>query len=125
GRECVKTSTGGLIAAGTAAAAASRAYGQAPAVVTSTRPVVISSANGFKYRNGGPRTCVEEAFLRITRGEDVLEALIAGVNIVELDPEEDSVGYGGLPNADRVGQLDASRMHAPRQRAGAVAAIEG
>jgi N4-(beta-N-acetylglucosaminyl)-L-asparaginase len=108
-----------------ASAAVSPAFGQAPAVATSVRPVVIASANGNKYKNGGPRTSVEEAFLRITRGEDVLDAVVAGVNICELDPADDSVGYGGLPNALGVVQLDASVMHGPRRRAGAVAALEG
>ena len=61
----------------------------------------------------------------MTDGKDVLDALIAGVNIVELDPEDTSVGYGGLPNAEGVVQLDASCMHGPRKRAGAVACIEG
>jgi N4-(beta-N-acetylglucosaminyl)-L-asparaginase len=61
----------------------------------------------------------------ITEGRDVLDALIAGVNIVELDPEDTSVGYGGLPNAEGVVQLDASCMHGPRRRAGAVACLEG
>jgi N4-(beta-N-acetylglucosaminyl)-L-asparaginase len=89
------------------------------------RPVVISSPNGNKYTNGGPRTCVAEAFERIVKGEDVLDALIAGVNIVELDPADDSVGYGGIPNALGVVQLDSSCMHGPKKRAGAVAAIEG
>src|SRR5262249_58081988 len=111
--------------AGRVAASAGSSFGQAPAVITSVKPVVISSANGFKYKNGGARTCVEEAFGRMTKGEDVLDALIAGVNIVELDPEDDSVGYGGLPNAEGVVQLDSSCMHGPRRRAGAVAAIEG
>src|SRR4029079_3872389 len=92
---------------------------------TPSRPVVVSSANGNKFKNGGPRTCVQEAFERVTRGEDVLDALLAGVNILELDPLEDSVGYGGLPNAEGVVQLDASVMHGPRKRAGAVAALEG
>jgi N4-(beta-N-acetylglucosaminyl)-L-asparaginase len=55
----------------------------------------------------------------------VLDALIAGVNIVELDPLDTSVGYGGLPNAEGIVQLDASCMHGPRRRAGAVACIEG
>jgi N4-(beta-N-acetylglucosaminyl)-L-asparaginase len=87
--------------------------------------VVVASANGNKYRNGGPRTAVEEAFARIVKGEDVLDALIAGVNIVELDPEDDSVGYGGLPNAEGVVQLDACCMHGPKRRAGGVAALEG
>ena len=55
----------------------------------------------------------------------MLDALIAGVNIVELDPEDDSVGYGGLPNADGVVQLDSCCMHGPKKRAGGVAALEG
>ena len=58
----------------------------------------------------------------ITGGADVLDALIAGVNIVELDPLDDSVGYGGLPNADGVVQLDSCCMHGPSKRAGGVAA---
>jgi N4-(beta-N-acetylglucosaminyl)-L-asparaginase len=87
--------------------------------------VVISSGNGHRAKNGGPRTCVEEAFQRIVKGEDVLDALIAGVNIVELDPEDTSVGFGGLPNADGVVQLDACCMHGPLKRAGGVASLEG
>jgi N4-(beta-N-acetylglucosaminyl)-L-asparaginase len=55
----------------------------------------------------------------------VLDAVVAGVNIVELDPEDTSVGYGGLPNAEGVVQLDASVMHGPKKRAGAVACLEG
>lgn len=88
-------------------------------------PVVIASENGNFYKNGGPRTAVEEAFTRIVKGEDVLGALIAGANIVELDPAEQYVGYGGLPNADGVVQLDSCCMHGPRKRAGGVAALEG
>jgi N4-(beta-N-acetylglucosaminyl)-L-asparaginase len=91
----------------------------------STPPVVIASANGNRFRNGGDMTCVEKAFSEMIRGADVLDALIAGVNIVELDPLETSVGYGGLPNADGVVQLDASCMHGPTKRAGAVAGLEG
>src|SRR5215470_3830118 len=114
-------------AAGVLATAAPKAFGQAPTVMTpkSVPPVVVASANGNKFKNGGPRTAVEEAFTRIVKGEDVLDSLIAGVNIVELDPEDDSVGYGGLPNADGVVQLDSCCMHGPKKRAGAVAAIEG
>ncbi len=103
------------------------APGQAPQVVTGggIKPVVISSANGNRFKNGGPVTCVEKAFQMITQGADVLDAVIAGVNIVELDPADTSVGYGGLPNADGVVQLDSSCMHGPKRRAGAVAALEG
>jgi N4-(beta-N-acetylglucosaminyl)-L-asparaginase len=120
-REFVVTSA----AAGLAAATA-RTRAQGPAMITTgVKPVVVSSANGHRYRNGGTKTCVETAFTMMAEGKDVLDALIAGVNIVELDPEDTSVGYGGLPNADGVVQLDASCMHGPRKRAGAVACIEG
>lgn len=113
--------------AGLAAAAPRALFGQAPSVIVppGVRPAVISSANGNVFKNGGDATCVQKAFAMITQGVDVLDALVAGVNILELDPEETSVGYGGLPNAEGVVQLDASCMHGPKRRAGAVAALEG
>ena len=121
-REFVLTST----AAGIAAAAQARPAAQAPAVSRGrVKPVVISSGNGHQYKNGGTKTCVETAFGLMTEGKDVLDALIAGVNIVELDPLEDSVGYGGVPNADGVVQLDSCCMHGPKRRAGGVACLEG
>jgi N4-(beta-N-acetylglucosaminyl)-L-asparaginase len=88
-------------------------------------PVVISDRTGYVFRNGGPMNAVEKAFSMITSGADVLDALIAGVNIPELDPEETGVGYGGLPNEDGVVQLDSCCMHGPKKRAGGVAALEG
>jgi N4-(beta-N-acetylglucosaminyl)-L-asparaginase len=121
-REFVVTSA----AAGMVAAGHTQPSAQTPAVISSrVKPIVVSSANGNVYKNGGTKTGVEIAFSMITEGKDVLDALIAGVNICELDPEETSVGYGGLPNAEGVVQLDASCMHGPRKRAGAVACIEG
>jgi N4-(beta-N-acetylglucosaminyl)-L-asparaginase len=103
------------------------ASGSAPTIwlQRAVRPVVIADFTGFESKNGGPRNAVQEAFQRITRGEDVLDALVAGVNIPELDPEETGVGYGGLPNADGIVQLDSCCMHGPKKRAGGVAAIEG
>ena len=114
-------------AVGLAAAAPPPALGRAPAVRASrsVAPVVIASANGHRYTNGGTETCVETAFRLMTSGTDVIDALIAGVNIVELDPEDASVGYGGRPNADGVVQLDACCMDGPQRRAGGVAALEG
>ncbi len=99
----------------------------APAIQTGARvkPVVISDWSGYSFRNGGKDNAVERAFRLITEGRDVLDALIEGVNIPELDPEETGIGYGALPNADGVVQLDASCIHGPKKRAGAVAAIEG
>ena len=122
-REFVKAGT----AAGLAAAAPVTAFAKGPTMMSQSgsKPVVVASGNGQQYKNGGDKTCVETAFERMTKGEDVLDALIAGVNIVELDPADTSVGYGGLPNAEGVVQLDSSVMHGPTKRAGAVASIEG
>ena len=89
------------------------------------RPIIVSSSNGNWFKNGGDKNCVQLAYEKMMQGTDVLDALIAGVNIDELDPTEAYVGYGGLPNADGVVQLDASVMHGPRKRAGGVAALEG
>lgn len=103
------------------------ARAQTPQILSATqsRPVVISSANGNASKDADGLTCVAKAFKLMTAGQDVLDALVAGVNIVELDPDETSVGYGGLPNANGVVQLDASVMHGPLKRAGAVACLEG
>ena len=116
------TAAAGLAAAARPLAAAS---GPAVRVQSGSRPVVIASGNGHNFRNGGTKTCVETAFEKMTAGTDVLDALIAGVNIVELDPADTSVGYGGLPNADGIVQLDSCCMHGPTKRAGGVACIEG
>ncbi len=61
----------------------------------------------------------------LSAGEDTLEAVVSGVNIVEADPDDVTVGYGGLPNAAGVVQLDSSVMHGPTRGAGAVGALEG
>jgi N4-(beta-N-acetylglucosaminyl)-L-asparaginase len=125
----IGTGAAGLVLASKPATpAAKRAIGAAlptMLVPAAVKPLVISSANGNRFKNGGPVTCVQKAFTMITKGEDVLDSVIAGVNIVELDPLDDSVGYGGLPNAEGVVQLDSSCMHGPKKQAGAVASIEG
>ena len=80
------------------------------------RPIVISSANGIRG--------LKVAYDQLLNGGDPLDAAIAGVNIQELDPDDQSVGLGGLPNEDGVVQLDASCMHGPTRRAGSVGCIE-
>ncbi len=121
----------GFVATGAAAGLAltgSRPMaGDGPIVLTrkTVPPVVIGDRSAIAFKNGGSQSAVERAFEMIVGGADVLDAVIAGVNIVELDPEESGVGFGGLPNADGVVQLDACCMHGPKKRAGGVAAIEG
>lgn len=78
-------------------------------------PVVIASGNGL--------AAVERAMEEIQAGNDALEAVVAGVGIVEADPNDLTVGYGGLPNADGIVELDACVMHGPTGRAGGVAAL--
>src|SRR6266576_3988862 len=109
-----------------AAGAAVGVFARGPQVITrGVKPVVVAAGNGNRSKDSAGLTCVAKAFKMITEGSDVLDACIAGVNIVELDPEDTSVGYGGLPNADGVVQLDASVMHGPKRLAGAVACLEG
>lgn len=79
-------------------------------------PVVISSSIG--------RPAVEKAMEMIKKGSRPIDAVVAGVTIVENDPEDITVGYGGLPNEAGVIQLDASAMDGATHNAGAVAAIE-
>lgn len=81
------------------------------------RAAAVSSSNGLR--------AVTRAMELLQGGADTLDAAVEGVKIQELDPEDDSVGYGGLPNEDGVVQLDASCMHGPTRRAGGVAALEG
>ncbi len=91
----------------------------APAVHTrrADANVAVASGNGLR--------AVEWAGIRMAEGMDTLDAAIEGVKIQELDPEDASVGFGGLPNEEGVVQLDASCMHGPTRRAGAVGALEG
>ncbi|HLE83360.1 MAG TPA: N(4)-(beta-N-acetylglucosaminyl)-L-asparaginase [Thermoanaerobaculia bacterium] len=79
--------------------------------------VAIASANGLE--------AVARAYQELAAGADPVDAAIAGVNLVELDPDDLTVGYGGLPNFEGVVQLDSAVMHGPSGKGGAVAALEG
>jgi len=104
------------------------AAGAVPGLASITRPagaapiraagkaVIVGSGNALRPAN--------KAMELMNAGSDPLDAIVAGINIVEDDPEDMSVGYGGLPNEDGVVQLDASVMHGPSHKAGAVAALE-
>lgn len=76
---------------------------------------VVASGNHLKT--------TEKAMELLRNGKDPLDAVIAGVNIVENDPNDISVGYGGLPNEEGVVELDSSVMHGPTHNGGAVASL--
>lgn len=82
---------------------------------TSFNPIAIASANGVE--------CTRLAMTMIKEGSDALDAVIAGVNLVEDDPNDNSVGLGGLPNEEGIVELDACVMHGPTGRGGAVASL--
>src|SRR5436309_1362776 len=99
-----------------------------PATATAmARPVIISSANGATIPKRGVTpagiNCVTRAMEILKAGGDTLDAVVAGVNIVEDDPDDHSVGYSGLPNEEGDVELDSSVMHGPTRRAGAVASL--
>lgn len=77
--------------------------------------ISISSVNGL--------AATARAYSLLQSGADALDAVVAGVAVVEDDPEETSVGWGGLPNEQGVVELDAACMHGPTHKAGAVAAL--
>jgi len=83
---------------------------------TAKRPVIISAANGVHALGKGMDI--------LKSGGDTLDAAVAAVSVVEDDPNDDTVGYGGLPNEDGVVELDASVMHGPTRRAGSVASVQ-
>jgi N4-(beta-N-acetylglucosaminyl)-L-asparaginase len=90
-----------------------RLFDAAP--VAGTRPLIISSANGLNALDKGMQI--------LKSGGDTLDAAVAAVTVVEDDPNDDSVGYGGLPNEEGEVELDASVMHGPTRRAGSVASV--
>ncbi len=117
------TAAGAALARPAAALPWITATDRTPPAAAAPRPVVVGSANGYDADASGTRG-IQVAYDLLARGGDPLDAVIAGVNVVELNPEDQSVGLGGLPNEEGVVQLDASCMHGPTRRAGAVACLE-
>ena len=114
----IAASTQRLFGAGAPVVAkANRLMGdESAAAAAGTRPLIVSAANGFKHLDDGMEV--------LKSGGDTLDAVLAVVTKVEDDPNDDSVGYGGLPNEEGVVELDACVMHGPTHRAGAVGSIQ-
>jgi N4-(beta-N-acetylglucosaminyl)-L-asparaginase len=105
----------GLLAAGVAAGVAASGSAQQGGPSGAKRPVLICAANGFPY--------LDAAYQALKNGEDTLDAALRVVQGPEDDPNDTSVGLGGLPNEEGVVELDSCCMHGPTRRAGAVGAV--
>src|ERR1700758_1116653 len=121
-RDFVKTSVLGVVAAGVGANAAapeavaeSAQQGYASLADSPKRPIIICANNGRAY--------AEAAYAFLKGGGDTLDAGIRVVKGPEDDPNDDSVGLGGLPNEEGVVELDACCMHGPTRRAGSVGGV--
>lgn len=89
-------------------------YKQVPRI-QKPKNIIICAANGFNY--------IDRGYEKLRQGADTLDAALAVVSGPEDDPNDDSVGLGGLPNEDGVVELDACLMHGPTRRAGSVGAL--
>ncbi len=110
-RDFVKTSVLGAVAAGVGA----RAAADDAASGAHKRPIMVSANNGYAYLEG--------AFALLKSGGDTLDAALKVIRGPEDDPNDDSVGLGGLPNEDGMVELDACCMHGPTRRAGSVGGV--
>ena len=79
--------------------------------------IVVASSNGT--------VGIEAAMETLRRGGSALDAVVAGIEPVESNPDDHSVGYGGLPNLIGEVELDASIMDGRTLAAGAVGALRG
>ncbi len=82
---------------------------------TEKRNIIVSAGNGFDH--------IDAAYAFLKSGGDTLDAALRVVKGPEDDPNDTSVGLGGLPNEEGVVELDASCMHGPTRRAGAVGGV--
>src|SRR5712675_615177 len=116
-RDFVKTSVLGAVAAGVGAQAQDREKDKDKDAQSEShkRPIIVCANNGFNY--------LDDAFAFLKSGGDTLDAALRVVKGPEDDPNDDSVGLGGLPNEEGVVELDACCMHGPTRRAGSVGGV--
>ncbi len=126
-RDFVKTSVLGAVAAGVGTRAQGEDAKQAAAAQEHIakehqsqsgaykRPIIVCANNGFNY--------LEDAFAFLKSGGDTLDAALKVVKGPEDDPNDTSVGLGGIPNEEGVVELDACCMHGPTRRAGSVGGV--
>src|SRR5579863_1295948 len=115
-RDFVKTSVLGAVAAGVGTPAkGDDAKPKDDQAGSRKRPIIVCANNGFNY--------LEDAFAFLKGGGDTLDAALRVVKGPEDDPNDTSVGLGGIPNEEGVVELDACCMHGPTRRAGSVGGV--
>jgi len=121
-RDFVKTSVLGAVAAGVGSRVQGEDAKQGAAAQDHNsqsgsykRPIIVCANNGYAY--------LEDAFAFLKSGGDTLDAALRVVKGPEDDPNDTSVGLGGLPNEEGVVELDACCMHGPTRRAGSVGGV--
>ena len=116
-RDFVKTSVLGAVAAGVGTRAQGEDSKQSSAAQSGSykRPIIVCANNGYAY--------LEDAFTFLKTGGDTLDAALKVVKGPEDDPNDTSVGLGGIPNEEGVVELDACCMHGPTRRAGSVGGV--
>jgi N4-(beta-N-acetylglucosaminyl)-L-asparaginase len=116
-RDFVRTSLLGAVAAGVGTRAQAEAAAQDREAQTGShkRPIIVCAFNGLNY--------LDDAFAFLKAGGDTLDAALRVVKGPEDDPNDDTVGLGGIPNEEGVVELDACCMHGPTRRAGSVGGV--
>ena len=121
-RDFVKTSVLGAVAAGVGTRAQGEESKQSAGsqeqdaqTRAPKRPIIVCANNGYAY--------LEDAFAFLKSGGDTLDAALRVVKGPEDDPNDDSVGLGGIPNEAGVVELDAYCMRGPTRRAGSVGGV--
>lgn len=104
-------------------------------IISATQCVKAGSANSDSKKNPSMPLIIstwsfgeaanKEALNVNKNGGSLMDSIEKGINITENDPNNSSVGIGGLPNSDGVVQLDACIMNGPDHGAGSVMALEG
>src|SRR5258708_4404339 len=117
-RDFVKTSVLGAVAAGVGTRAQGEEHAAQEHAAQSgsyKRPIIVCAHNGLNY--------LDDAFAFLKSGGDTLDAALKVVKGPEDDPNDTSVGLGGIPNEEGVVELDACCMHGPTRRAGSVGGV--